>query len=309
MAASYRAPLTGERDMADTLQPGLRMLRADNPSPMTLSGTNTYLLGHRALAVIDPGPDDPDHVAAIIAALTPDQSISHIFVTHSHLDHSPAARALSAATGAPVLAYGPSEAGRTDTMVKLAAGGMVGGGEGMDAAFAPDRLLADGEDVAGDGWTLRAHWTPGHMANHMCFHWQEGAALFTGDIVMGWASSLISPPDGDVGQFLDSLDRIDAVGARVLHSGHGDPITAPAERVAWLRANRLERRAKVLTALQGGPQTVAELLPQVYGDVKASLQRAASRNLLAHLVHLVETGHATAVPAVSMDARFELIAR
>src|SRR5690606_22452615 len=176
---------------------------------MTERGTNTYLLGEGAVSVIDPGPADPAHLAAIRAALAPGERIARIFVTHAHKDHSPLARPLAEATGAPVLAFGDARAGRSARMAAL--GDEVGGGEGVDAGFAPDEILRDGARIEAGGRLLEAVHTPGHFGNHLCFRW--GSALFSGDHVMGWAPSLVSPPDGDLTDFMASLDRLEPLGA------------------------------------------------------------------------------------------------
>lgn len=287
-----------------TLGPNLRVLRAPNPGPMTERGTNTYLLGCRDIAVIDPGPESDVHLATILSALRPGQAISHIFVTHSHKDHSPLATSLAQATGAQVYGFGPSHQGRTVTQASLAANGLISGGEGVDASFVPHVYLQDGTQVAGSDWSLIAHWTPGHMANHMSFEWVEGRAVFTGDLIMGWASSLISPPDGDLGQFLRSIDHIERLNADVLHAGHGAPIDTPKARIEWLRTHRLRRHASVLDALGATGTSLMDLLPRIYGDVPKAMWPAASRNLLAHLIELVETGQATASPTLSESALF-----
>ena len=215
----------GASGAVEEMGDGIRRIVAPNPSPMTLHGTNTYLLGEREVAVIDPGPDIPSHLAAILAALGPGQRISHIFVTHSHTDHSALAPALAQETGAVTCAYGPWGSGLSETMQSLAADGLEGG-EGADRAFIPDVELADGETVATDEWDLTAHWTPGHLGNHMCF--AHGDVVFVGDLVMEWASSMVSPPDGDLTDFMASCRKLRALGARVLHSGHGDPVADPA---------------------------------------------------------------------------------
>ena len=194
--------------VAEELSPGLRRILAPNPSPMTFRGTNTYLVGTTELAVIDPGPASEPHLQAIMKALAPGQRVTHVFVTHSHLDHSPLARALSDETGAPVLAFGDSLAGRSTVMEQLAATGMVAGGEGVDHDFTPDRGLKDGETVNGSGWTLEVIHTPGHLGNHIALGW--GDICFTGDHVMGWASSLVSPPEGDLTDFMASCRRLRA---------------------------------------------------------------------------------------------------
>jgi glyoxylase-like metal-dependent hydrolase (beta-lactamase superfamily II) len=277
---------------------GLMRIVAPNPSPMTERGTNSYVLGAGDVAVIDPGPDDAGHRAALVAAIG-GRPVRAVIVTHSHLDHSPGAAPLARAVGAPVLAFGPSDAGRSPTMRALA--DRVEGGEGVDAGFAPDASLADGDRVAGDGWTLRALHTPGHMANHLSLHWEEGAQTFTGDTVMGWASTLISPPDGDLGQFMASLDRLEALGARRFHPGHGAPVASPAARCRELRAHRLSREAAILAALDA-PRRIPELVARIYADTPPALHAAAARNVLAHLIHLAETGRAEADPALRPDA-------
>ena len=186
----------------ETLAIGLRRVLAPNPSPMTFRGTNTYLVGERELAVIDPGPDSDSHLEALLAALTPGQSISHIVVTHAHIDHSPLAAQLAKRTGAKIWAFGDASAGRSPVMQDLASQGLAGGGEGVDAAFQPDQIVGHGDQISGDGWTLDAIHTPGHFGNHLAFGWND--VCFTGDHVMGWASSLVSPPDGDLTDFMAS---------------------------------------------------------------------------------------------------------
>lgn len=289
---------------AEMIGPDLRRIVAPNPSPMTYRGTNTYLLGARDLAVIDPGPDDPAHLEAILRALRPGQRISHILVTHAHLDHSPLAPVLAAATGAPVLAYGDAGAGRSDVMQDLAAQGLVGGGEGVDARFAPDAVLQDGARVGGEGWDLVAHWTPGHFGNHMCFAGKDH--VFTGDLVMGWASSLVSPPDGDLSDFMASCQKLRGLAARIFHPGHGAPVTAPALRLDALIHHRQARDAAIRDHLARGPATAAELTARIYTDTAPALHRAAERNVLAHLIDLHARGLSTTEGPLSHATRFHL---
>ncbi|MGB3555941.1 MAG: MBL fold metallo-hydrolase [Jannaschia sp.] len=281
----------------------LRIL-APNPSPMTAEGTNSYILGSEVpggdVAVIDPGPDDADHLAALVAAVGGRQ-VRAILVTHSHLDHSPGAAPLSGMLDAPVLAFGPSDAGRSATMAAL--GDLVGGGEGVDAGFAPDVRLGDGDIVSGDGWTLQAHHTPGHMGNHLSFEWLERRDVFTGDTVMGWASTMISPPDGDLGQFMASLDRLEAFDAVRFLPGHGNAVTAPAARCRALRTHRLGREAAILGALIR-PCRIPDLVAAIYADIPPALHGAAARNVLAHLIYLVETGRAVADPEIGIGAEW-----
>jgi len=285
---------------ARQVAPGLRQVLAPNPSPMTLHGTNTWIVGEGRVAVIDPGPALPAHLAAILAALGPGETVSHILVTHAHLDHSPLARPLAEATGAPVLAFGDALAGRSPVMARLVG---AGGGEGVDTGFVPDEMLADGAEVAGDGWALTALHTPGHFGNHLSFAW--GERLFTGDQVMGWSSSLISPPDGDVAHYMASLDRLAAAQAQVAHSGHGPDIADPAARIAELAAHRRQREAQVLAALRDGPADAATLAGRIYAAVPPALLPAAARNVLAHLIDLSDRGLIASQGALGAGAVFE----
>lgn len=307
MAQPFDAPddFNPPTGVAIELEPGLRRVLCPNPSPMTYRGTNSYLLGTRGLAVIDPGPENQTHLAALLAAVEPGQTITHIFVTHSHLDHSPLARDLARETGAPILAFGDWQAGRSAVMETLAAQGLAGGGEGVDAAFAPDITLQDGETIEGDGWSLRAIHTPGHYGNHLSFAW--GDALFCGDHVMGWASSLVSPPDGDLTDFMASCARLQSESWRIFHPGHGAPISAPSERLDWLVSHRLGREAEILSALSAGPATAYDIATRIYTDVPSALIGAATRNVFAHLVDLTGKNRVQARPHLSADATFALI--
>lgn len=286
--------------VAEAIAPGLRRVLAPNPSPMTYRGTNTYLLGQGRVTVIDPGPDDPAHLAALLLALE-GEAVSHVVVTHSHLDHSPLAARLARQTGAEVWAFGHALAGRSDVMRALVAGGYNGGGEGVDLAFAPDRPVADGDVIATPAGDLRVLHTPGHMGNHICLRW--GDAVFSGDLVMGWATSLVSPPDGDISDFLASCAKVRAEGAAVLYPGHGPPVTDPAARIDWLIAHRMERRAQVLAALDV-PRDVEALTAAIYTDVAPALWPIAARNVFAQLVELVGAGLVGAAPDLSPGATF-----
>lgn len=272
--------------VAETIDTNIRRIVAPNPSPMTFRGTNTYLLGVNEIAVIDPGPNDQSHLQAILGSLKSGQTISHIFVSHAHLDHSPLARPLAGQTGAQIYAFGAATSGRSDVMRTLAASGLAGGGEGVDADFRPDICLHHGQKVKGDGWTLEALHTPGHMANHMCFAY--GDVLFSADLVMGWASSLVSPPDGDLTQFMESCHALRTREWSVFHAGHGAPVKSPAERLDWLISHRQGREAQILNALHAGPATAHDLTARIYTEVPPALLPAAERNVLAHLLDLLE---------------------
>jgi glyoxylase-like metal-dependent hydrolase (beta-lactamase superfamily II) len=293
---------TADRLEPDRPEPGLRRIVAPNPSPLTHRGTNTWILGEGRVAVIDPGPDIPAHLAAILASLAPGEVVSHILVTHAHADHSPLARDLSAITGAPVLGFGPALAGRSAVMQRLAETGHAGGGEGLDADFAPDVTLRDGEIVSGTGWQVQAIHTPGHFAGHLAFAW--GDRLFSGDLVMGWSTSLVSPPDGDMGDYMASLSRLARRNWGRFYPGHGDIITAPAARLAELAAHRRAREAAILRALSDGPLRLGPLTERVYADTPAALHPAAARNAFAHLINLAARQAVTAIPILSPDAEF-----
>jgi glyoxylase-like metal-dependent hydrolase (beta-lactamase superfamily II) len=268
---------------------------------MTGPGTNTYLLGWREIAVIDPGPDHEPHLTAILAAIGAEQRITRIVVTHAHRDHSALAPALSSATAAPVLAFGDASAGRSATMDRLDVG-QLGGGEGVDVGFRPDMILPDGAEIVGDDWRLAALWTPGHMGNHLCIRWND--AVFTGDLVMGWSSSLISPPDGDMAAFYGSCARLKALGPRVLYPGHGAPVTDPKARIADLVAHRRARERQILAALDDGPVALEAITRRAYGELAPGLFAAAQRNALAHLVELAARDLVVCEPDLSVNARF-----
>ena len=294
-----------EPGICRVVAPGIRCILAPNPSVMTGPGTNTFLLasankGGGGVAVIDPGPALPRHMAAIRAALLPAERISHILITHTHLDHSGLARALSDATGAPVIGFGNAAAGRSFAMQRLAA--VMEPGAGVDHDFAPDITLPDGAVVCGDGWNLTALHTPGHMGNHLCF--AANNVLFTGDHVMGWSTSLVAPPDGDMTDYMASLHKLAARRWQMFLPAHGDAITDPARRTADLISQRKAREASLLSALRHGPQTVASLTVRTYPDLAAQLIPAARLNVLAHLVDLHGRNLIAAQPFIAPDAIF-----
>jgi glyoxylase-like metal-dependent hydrolase (beta-lactamase superfamily II) len=293
-------PVSG---VAEQIAPRLRRVLAPNPSAMTWRGTNTYVLGQGQVTLIDPGPDDAAHLAALQQA-TAGEVISHIVVTHSHLDHSPLAARLAALSGAQVWAFGESHVGRSAVMQALVDGGYDGGGEGIDANFAPDRVVGDGDVIDTPAGALRVLHTPGHMGNHICLGW--GDAVFSGDLVMGWATSLVSPPDGDINDFLASCAKVRDAGAGVLYPGHGAPVMVPAARIDWLIAHRMERRAQVLAALDV-PRDVAALTAAIYTDVAPALWPIAARNVFAQLVELVGADLVEARPALMADAVFRRV--
>ena len=262
---------------AQGVAPGVRRLLAANPSPFTYAGTQTYLVGERSIAVIDPGPDLPEHVAAILAAAG-EARIEAILCTHTHRDHSPASRPLAAATGAPIVGCAP-----------LA---LADDGPRADASFdfdyRPDRVLADGETLAGEGWALTAVATPGHTSNHLCFACRD--ILFTGDHVMDWSTTVIAPPDGDMASYMGSLDKLLARADRLYLPAHGPAVTRPRARVRALIAHRRMREQQVMARLAAGDATIPAMVAAMYRDIDPRLHPAAGLSVLAHLLDLERRG-------------------
>jgi len=300
--APFILEFDAETGRAEELAPGLRRILAPNASPMTFRGTNTYLLGEAEIAVIDPGPDDPAHLQAILSSVGDARKISHILVTHSHLDHSPLAAALARQCDAPVLALGDSFELRSERMSELAALGDLGGGEGADASFRPDIQLADGTGVTSREWRLDVIATPGHFSNHACFAWRD--RVFSGDHVMSWATTLVSPPDGDLTAFMHSLARLQTRDDRLYYPGHGAPLPEPARMLTHLAEHRKSREGQILTALEAGPAAALELARVIYTDIDPRLIPAAARNVFAHLLDLEATGHIIAEGPLTATARF-----
>lgn len=259
----------------EQVHPLVRRLLAPNPSPFTYTGTQTYIVGTGAVAVVDPGPDLAEHVDAILAA-TQSETVAAILCTHTHRDHSPASRPLAAATGAPITGCAP-----------LA---LEDDGPRADAAFdfdyRPDRILADGETLAEDGWTLRAVATPGHTSNHLCFALGESGALFTGDHVMGWSTTVVSPPDGDMSLYMESLELLLGRDDRIYFPAHGPAVDNPHAHVRALIDHRHLRERQILTSLAEGEGRIPAMVESIYADIDPRLFPAAGRSVLAHLVDL-----------------------
>jgi glyoxylase-like metal-dependent hydrolase (beta-lactamase superfamily II) len=268
------------------LSPLVRRVIAKNPSAFTFHGTGTYIIGHKdSVAVIDPGPDDPAHVEALLDSLA-GESVSHILVTHTHRDHSPGAALLKARTGAPTYAFGPHPQPQGGPAVE----------EGGDHDFMPDHLLQDGDVLQGKGWTVSALHTPGHISNHLCFGLHEEKALFSGDHVMGWSTTVISPPDGSMTDYYASLNRLLPRDDVRYYPTHGAPIDAlstghsPQHFVRELIGHRAAREAQIMECLKAGPQTIPQMVGAMYADVPKYLHPAAARSVLAHLLHMVQDG-------------------
>ena len=257
------------------VEPLVRRLLAPNPSAFTYTGTQTYIVGAGEVAVIDPGPDLPEHVDAILAACAGER-IGAILCTHTHRDHSPASRPLQALTGAPIIGCAPLVLDDLGPRADAS----------FDADYRPDRVLADGETVSGPGWTLEAVATPGHTSNHLCFSLRETGALFSGDHVMRWATTVVSPPDGDMAAYMASLDKLIARDDRIYYPAHGDPVEEPRRFVTAIVAHRRQRERQILTLLDEAPQPIEAMVQRMYKGLDPRLHGAAGRSVLAHLIDL-----------------------
>lgn len=281
----------------DRVSPLIRRVVADNPGPFTYTGTGSYIVGQGEVAVIDPGPDLPAHLDALLRA-TAGERITTIAITHTHLDHSPLARPLAGTTGAVI--HGLAAPHVAEAGVRL--------DEGHDHAFAPDRIVADGERICGPGWTLEAMTTPGHASNHVCWALLEENALFSGDHVMGWSTTVVSPPDGDMGDYYASLDKVAARGFSRLWPTHGPPVEAVAPFLAAYKAHRLAREAQILDQVAQGRGRIRDMVPVIYADVDPRLHPAAAQSVLAHLIQLERTGRVDRAGPPGPEAQYRLAA-
>ena len=266
------------------VSPLIRRIIANNPSKYSYRGTGTYIVGHGDVAVIDPGPVLDEHRDALKAALEGER-VRAILITHCHSDHSPLASWLREYTGAPTIAY--AEHGQVDTEADEESDVKIE--ESIDLAFMPDVRATDGSIVAcAGGWTLRAVHTPGHTSNHLCFALDEEQVLFTGDHVMGWSTTVVSPPDGDMRAYMDSLRKVIARSDRTLWPTHGNPVTDPAPFLDAYLAHRVEREEQVLAQVRAGVDTIDEIVKVLYANVREELHKPAGRSVLSHLVKLVD---------------------
>jgi glyoxylase-like metal-dependent hydrolase (beta-lactamase superfamily II) len=271
-------------DRVHDIAPGVRAIAADNPGPFTFKGTISYIVGRGHVAMIDPGPDDPAHIAALLDAVH-GETVTHIFVTHTHRDHSPAAAEIKKATGAKVFAQGPHRPARplhTGEVRRLDAS--------ADMDFHPDISLADGETVSGQGWTLQAVATPGHTANHMAYAFKEGDLLFAGDHVMAWSTTIVAPPDGAMSDYMASLQKLARRGEALYLSGHGAPVRDAPRYVQYLIRHRQAREASILHRLGKGAADIPTIVRAVYIGLDPRLMGAAALSVLAHLEQLVARG-------------------
>jgi glyoxylase-like metal-dependent hydrolase (beta-lactamase superfamily II) len=297
-------PIAFERDFdpahgeAVTVAPGIRRVTAPNGGPFTFHGTNSYIVGRGAVAILDPGPDDPAHVDALMRA-TEGETVRAILVTHSHRDHSAGAARLKALTGAPTIAEGPHRSARPRAPGES---GVLDAG--ADTDFAPDRRIADGEIFAGDGWSLTAIATPGHAANHLAFALDGTDILFSGDHVMGWSTTVVAPPDGSMADYMTSLDRLAARPETTYFPGHGGPVANAPAFVRALRAHRRLREAAIVERIERGDRKIGDIVAAIYRDTPAALHGAAALSVLAHVEDLVTRGRIRPIAGSGLSGRY-----
>ena len=278
--------------------PGIVRVTCNNPSPFTFHGTNSYLIGTDTLAVIDPGPEDEAHLAALIEAIG-GRKVSHVLVTHTHADHSPLARALSAATGAIIAGCGAHVAARP-----LHEGELNPLDAAADRLYRPDMELADGALLTGDGWTIEAVATPGHTANHLCLAVCGTGYLFSGDHVMAWSTSIVAPPDGSMADYMASLDRLMARPETTYLPGHGGPVSDAPAVVRAHRTHRRMRERAIVERLAAGDRFIPDMVREIYRDTDPRLHGAAALSVLAHLEDMVSRGLARCDGEPAIDRRF-----
>ncbi|HEY4548129.1 MAG TPA: MBL fold metallo-hydrolase [Pedomonas sp.] len=263
----------------ETVSPLIRRVVAHNANPFTYTGTGTYIIGRGTVAIIDPGPDMPEHIEAVLKAVE-GETVSHLVITHTHRDHSPAARPLKERLGAPIV--GCAQVKGED--------GMPAAEEAVDWAYAPDTILAEGDTISGPGWTLEAIETPGHTSTHLCFALPEEKALFTGDHVMGWSTSVIAPPDGDMAAYMASLKKLLDRDDAIYYPTHGAPVENPRPFVRGLINHRRMREGQIMKLLSDGPLSIPQMVEVLYVSTPKYLHAAAGRSVLAHLIDLEARG-------------------
>ncbi len=267
-----------------TISPNLRRLTCGNPSSFTFHGTNSYILGHGAVGIVDPGPPDEAHIARLREVLAEKgETVSYVIVTHTHRDHSPGVQLMKEWTDATTYGYGPHGIGARRNWP-------FAGPEGGDTSFDPDVRVPDGGTIEGDGWTLEAIFTPGHISNHLCFALKEDNLILTGDHLMGWSTSIVSPPDGDMAHYMASLHKMLARSEPIYYPGHGGPITDPKAFVEAFIEHRGEREQQILDCLAQHPCHIPEMVALIYINTPENLHKAAGRSVLSHLLHMVEDG-------------------
>ena len=305
MRAPFINEFHPEYGQAECLAEGIRRIVAPNPSPLTFKGTNTYIVGTREPVVIDPGPNLDSHLEAVLSAIQPRRQLGKILLTHTHLDHSEMARRLADETGAKICAFGDYKVGRRDGHLFDADFAGCVFEEGIDKSLKPDVRIEDGEEIQVDDWTINAVWTPGHIGNHLCFDISEASILFSGDHVMTWSTTVVSPPSGDMADYLDSLEKLISLGQRRLLPGHGAEHADGLSVMHHLIAHRRSRERQILEALDGRRLSAAQIADEIYMHLAPPLRRAAGMNVLAHLLDLRSHGVVEAEGNLSVDSAFQ----
>lgn len=301
MTLEFDVRFTPEHEHGVQVAPSVLRVTADNPGPFTFHGTNSYLVGNESLAIIDPGPESDVHYAALLNAIA-GRPVSHIFVSHTHRDHSPLAERLARATGAVVCAEGPHRPARP-----LFTGEINPLDASADMEFSPELVLADGALVSGDGWALRTVLTPGHCANHAAFALEGTGILFSADHVMAWSTSIVAPPDGSMSDYMASLDRLLARDDRMLLPGHGGPVDNPQSFMRGLKAHRKMRERAIVERLRRGDRSIPDIVRNIYTDTDPRLHGAAALSVLAHLEDLVARGAVVTDGAPSIGGIFRAV--
>ncbi|MBX9591610.1 MAG: MBL fold metallo-hydrolase [Hyphomonadaceae bacterium] len=276
------------------LAPGVVRIVANNPSPFTFKGTNTYIIGHDTLALIDPGPEDQAHLKAILDTIGA-RRLSHVLITHTHHDHTDGLPALLAATGAKTAGFG--RRARTHGAKQTS----LSGSEFVEQDFVPDVPLADGGRLAGNGWAFTALHTPGHAPDHLCFALDGTKVLFSGDHVMGWNTSVVAPPEGNMGDYMRALEVLNARDDRVYFPGHGGQIADPQRMVKAFLLHRRMREQAILDCIRAGKNTIKSIVPAIYRDLNPKLLNAAALSVEAHVEHLIERGLVRCEPPLARD--------
>lgn len=293
----YVRDIQFEYGRCDQVSPLIRRVICNNPGPFTFTGTGTYIVGHGEVAVIDPGPDQPEHLEAILAAVAGER-VTHILITHHHSDHSPLAGPLKERTGAPIFGCAVKETKVDDSGVRTEAA--------ADLGFEPDVSVCGGAVIEGEGWTMEAIPTPGHTSNHICYALKEENAIFSGDHIMGWSTTVITPPDGDMADYMRSLEVIRARNFTTLWPTHGPPVREVNPFIDAYIAHRRNREAQIEKALANGPSRINDMVPVLYADVDPRLYPAASRSVLAHMIDLTRRGRVATEGEPGPDSEYRL---
>lgn len=279
----------------ENISHNIRRITAPNPAPYTFKGTGTYIIGQNEVCVIDPGPNIPSHIDAIMTSLS-DEKITNILITHNHMDHSPGAKSLSEKSGAKIYGFDVSDQQYTDVEVE----------EGLDKNYQPDIILHDGDIIENSNWKIEVIHTPGHLSNHLCFAYLDEKALFTGDHIMGWSTTIISPPDGNMSDYLASLEKLRIRDEKTYYPTHGEPIKNPIQFVTQLIGHRLRRDKEIIRAIGNGAHSIDGIIELVYADLDPKLNLAASRTIYAHLIRLVELEELTYKGTLNEQTTFHL---